>query len=72
MSVFSIDELTADRFCPVYGKEIGCELCCETVQVFDKILKIEAVPELSGVSDQETAEKCCKSCPYQKSWEEEY
>lgn len=72
MSDYSIEELAADRFCPVYSEKIGCELCCETVQVLSNILKRESVPELSNVTDIESAKKHCLNCPYAKTWEENY
>ncbi len=61
---------TEDRDCPVYGREIGCELCFETVMTFEKILISDAVPELDNVKDMETARKNCEKCPYSTSWEE--
>ena len=69
---FTMEERLADRFCPVYGREIGSEICYETVLVFDRILHRASVPELDYVHDMEAAKKRCESCPYVVIWGEEY
>lgn len=64
------DSLFADRICPVYNREISCELCCETVQVFDGLIKHNSVPELKSINDLDTAKEKCSHCCYGECLEE--
>lgn len=68
---YDVSVLAADRFCKIYNKEIGCELCYETVQVSEGILKKKSVPELADIDTYEIKKQCCE-CWYYSTWEEDY
>lgn len=67
----NIDTLTADRLCPVYKKEVCCELCYETVQALDNYLKISSVPELNDI-DINNAKTQCHKCKHYSTWDESF
>lgn len=71
MPNYDIDTLTADRSCPIYQKDICCELCYETVQVLDGLIKSTSVPELNNV-DIESSKVQCQRCKHYSTWEENY
>ena len=71
MSECDINTLTSDRLCPVHNKEICCELCFETVQVLDGLIKVSSVPELTTV-DTKNAKIRCARCKYYSTWQEDF
>lgn len=70
MSDYDVSILAADRFCEIYKKQICCELCYETIQVLEGILKKNAVPELEGIDVDGIKRQCCE-CRWYSTWEEE-
>ena len=63
------DKFVSDRMCSVYNREIGCELCYETVQVLEGLLKRSSVPEMDSVIDLDEAKARCEKCIYLQTWE---
>ena len=58
MRLFPIEKVC----CPVMGQRIDIGLCFEIVDVFDNILRADAVPEL-GDRYNEVNRKVCRGCP---------
>ena len=54
----------ADHYCPVYKKEIDCDLCYESLMALNRSFKVESVPELRQISDIEEARSNCEACIY--------
>lgn len=73
MSNPDTNALVAARVCPIFGKEIDCELCYEATQVGDGILKIDSVPELSDLNiNAEKVKEQCSRCKYSSMWEDDF
>lgn len=58
------EEYTADRYCPVFKRVIDCDWCYESVLGLSRDIRVDAVPELSEITDIENARKICDKCKY--------
>lgn len=54
----------ADHYCPVYKKEIDCDLCYESLMALNRSFKVESVSELQQISDIAEARSTCRACIY--------
>lgn len=52
------------HYCPVYDREIGVELCYESLCCLARYFKVSSVEELHRIRDIEKARSICKACPY--------
>ena len=52
-----------DRYCPIAGREIDCEICYEIVMCLTSGFKSSSIPEVEFNKDEETR-KTCDACPY--------
>ncbi|MGN1137094.1 MAG: hypothetical protein ACI4SF_12855 [Oscillospiraceae bacterium] len=57
-------DYTSDRMCPVFKREIDCDLCYESIMALSKAVKVSSVPELSEIENIEEARIICDKCPY--------
>lgn len=60
-------DFDADRYCPVYNKEINGCLCYETIFTLSGFFKISSVPELLEIEDIEKARIICDECSHSDS-----
>lgn len=54
-----------DRYCPIYGKVIGGEICYETALCMQGMFKLSSVPEAKDIIfEVEQARQICLACPH--------
>jgi len=54
----------APRHCPVYNEVVSDTICKETKATLSGKAAVEAVPEMSKISDLDIARELCRKCIY--------
>lgn len=62
----NIIDYDKDHYCKVYDKEIGSDLCYDSLMCLGGYFKVSSLQELTAIEDIDNARKLCKQCVYSK------